>query len=230
MRHSSNKPDNHKAALSDRYRTLLIPCLYRLSSPISLFLSSLHPLTPSITAAIHETHPRRPEGGAEEKTLKPILNINKEPIDTSQGPFCAVWAKKQHRTSTEGHTYRRGERCTGYYRTRQTSFTWSSMSRMSRVTTMLTAFPRLESWNSLATWPPKKQEKTSLKNSWFSKQTLETRAEEQTQDSVEYKDFHTRRIQEERPVTTKLRRGGHTDSVQMVVKSLLGTCQSLLKG
>lgn len=30
-------------------------------------------------------------------------------------------------------------------------FTWSSMSRMSRVTTMLTAFPRLESWNSLAT-------------------------------------------------------------------------------
>lgn len=56
-------------------------------------------------------------------------------------------------------------------------FTWSSMSRMSRVTTMLTAFPRLESWNSLATWPPGKQEKTSLKNSWHTSGAHYTRAE-----------------------------------------------------
>jgi len=49
--------------------------------------------------------------------------------------------------------------------------TWSSMSRMSRVTTTWTTFPRLESWNSLATWPPGKQEKTSLKNSWCSSYT-----------------------------------------------------------
>lgn len=33
--------------------------------------------------------------------------------------------------------------------------TWSSVSRMRRVTRMLTMFPRLESWKSLATWPPR---------------------------------------------------------------------------
>lgn len=69
---SSNKPDNYKAALSDRYKTPLIPWLLRISSPISLFLSS-YPLTPFITAAIHKMHTHSPEGGVEEKTLKPTL-------------------------------------------------------------------------------------------------------------------------------------------------------------
>ena len=111
----------------------------------------------------------------EEKTLKPII-WHKQRVHRccSWEEFCAVWRRGEERRGEE-----RG--CATYYSSWQSLFTWSSMSRMSRVTTMLTAFPRLESWNSLATWPPGKQEKTSLKNSWDTRRAHYTRVETRRQ-------------------------------------------------
>lgn len=124
--------------------------------PYNLSSLSLQP-RPAYTLRVHREWWRK-------ETLKPI-------IWHKQGAHRS-WSGKSFvqvlRTSTERHV----EGCATYY---SGLFTWSSMSRMSRVTTMLTAFPRLESWNSLATWPPGKQEKTSLKNSWYTSWEIELR-------------------------------------------------------